>query len=65
MKVDDKTRRPVGAPPKMEDGHRVNVYLDARSIGVAKRLGNGNASEGIRKALAPYVVESDGESAIV
>lgn len=35
----------------MEGGKRVNVYLDAKSLSVASKLGNGNVSEGIRKAL--------------
>lgn len=42
----------VGAPPKMENGKRVNVYLDTASIEVAAKLGNGNVSDGIRIALA-------------
>lgn len=36
---------------KMEDGKRVNVYLDAISLERAAALGAGNTSEGIRKAL--------------
>jgi len=41
----------VGAPAKMEGGRRMNVYLDKVSILKAKTLGDGNVSEGIRKAL--------------
>lgn len=41
-----------GRPPLLRDGQRVNVYLDAKSIARAKALGQGNVSEGIRKALA-------------
>lgn len=40
-----------GRPTEMPDGRRVNVYLDAASLNTAARLGNGNVSEGIRKAL--------------
>ena len=41
----------AGRPSEMEGGKRVNVYLDAESIAIATRLGNGNVSDGIRKAL--------------
>ena len=41
-----------GRTPEMRGGKRVQVYLDSEeSIEIAKRLGNGNVSEGIRKAL--------------
>lgn len=41
----------VGAPAKLDGGRRVNVYLDASSIAAAERIGEGNVSEGIRRAL--------------
>ncbi len=41
----------VGRPEEMAGGRKVNTYLDAESIAIATRLGNGNVSEGIRKAL--------------
>ena len=41
----------VGRPTEMTGGKAVKVYLDAKSIAAAQRLGNGNVSEGIRKAL--------------
>ena len=41
----------VGRPSEMEGGKRVQVYLDADSLALAAKLGNGNVSEGIRKAL--------------
>lgn len=47
----------AGRPPEMSGGRKVNTYLDADSIAIAMRLGNGNVSEGIRKALrkaAPF-----------
>ena len=44
-------KRSVGAPKKMTDGKRVNIYLDAESIDLAKKLGGGNVSKGIRAAL--------------
>lgn len=44
-------KRPVGRPAEMSGGKKVNTYLDAESIAIATRLGNGNVSEGIRKAL--------------
>lgn len=36
---------------KMEAGRRRNIYVDDASWEIAQRLGGGNASEGIRKAL--------------
>lgn len=41
----------AGRPAEMTEGKRVNVYLDSASLESAKKLGNGNVSEGIRKAL--------------
>jgi hypothetical protein len=40
-----------GKPKQLIAGKRYNVYLDQPSITKAMRLGNGNVSEGIRKAL--------------
>ena len=50
MKTDKK---PKGFQKQMDDGKRVNVYLDQASIDVARKLGNNNVSEGIRIALKP------------
>jgi len=44
-------KRPAGRPSEMTGGKRVNVYLDATSLATAAALGDGNVSEGIRKAL--------------
>lgn len=41
----------AGRPAELEGGKRVQVYLDAESLAIAAMLGNGNVSEGIRKAL--------------
>lgn len=41
----------TGRPTTMEGGKRVQVYLDADSLAIASTIGNGNVSEGIRKAL--------------
>ena len=41
----------IGRPSEMAGGKKVNTYLDAESIAIATRLGNGNVSEGIRNAL--------------
>jgi len=43
-------KRPVGRPANV-GGKRVQVYLDADSLAIAAKLGNGNVSDGIRKAL--------------
>lgn len=40
------------AARKLEGGKRINVYLDDASLARAAELGNGNVSEGIRRALA-------------
>lgn len=41
----------AGRPSEMDGGKRINVYLDAQSVELASRLGGGNISEGIRRAL--------------
>lgn len=43
--------KPKGFQKQMDEGKRVNVYLDAETLAAAKKLGNGNTSEGIRTAL--------------
>ena len=43
-----------GRPSEMSGGKKVNTYLDAESVSIATRLGNGNVSEGIRKALKHF-----------
>ena len=35
----------------MRDGRNVNTYLDAETISLATRIGDGNVSQGIRRAL--------------
>ncbi len=44
----------AGRPSEMEGGKRRNPYLSDAEWELAKRLGDGNASEGIRKALKTY-----------
>lgn len=44
-----------GRPNEMEGGKRVQVYLDAESLAIAKKLGKGNVSQAIRKALKQAV----------
>lgn len=44
--VDDR-----GRPSEMEGGKRRNVYIDEASWAMAVKAGDGNASEGIRRAL--------------
>jgi hypothetical protein len=41
-----------GRPEEMQGGKRRNVYLDDASWAKAVEIGNGNASDGIRMALA-------------
>lgn len=40
-----------GRPSEMESGRRVNIYIDHDSLDIARRLGGGNISLGVRKAL--------------
>lgn len=44
-------RRPVGRPAVLPASHRLTVNLTADQIATAQRLGNGNASAGVRNAL--------------
>jgi len=45
-------RRPAHRPPTLPaDSRRVTVNLTADAIATARRLGAGNLSEGVRKAL--------------
>ena len=44
-------REGAGPPRQMEDGRRINVYLDAESLEIAEAIENGNISAGIRLAL--------------
>lgn len=41
----------AGRPQIIKDGKQTSVYLDAASLDVAKKLGDGNVSAGIRKAI--------------
>jgi len=43
---------PRGAPPRMADGQHITVYLDAETIAKARKLGDGNVSEGIRRKFS-------------
>lgn len=42
----------LGRPMEIENGRRVNLWLDAASVERAEVLGDGNVSAGVRKALA-------------
>ncbi|MCL1485139.1 hypothetical protein MIH18_23700 (plasmid) [Marinobacter sp. M3C] len=46
-----KEKRPNHRPREMEGGKRRNVYIDAESWRLAQELGDGNGSEGIRRAI--------------
>lgn len=52
----------AGRPAEMEGGKRVNVYLDSESLAIASKLGNGNVSDGIRKALKQSFLPISGRS---
>lgn len=51
----EEARGRGGRPAELDGGRRVNVYLDASSLQRAAELGDGNVSEGIRRALATAV----------
>lgn len=55
-------RRPVGRPSTLPATQRLTVNLTADQIATARRLGNGNASEGVRKALLCQNPDSTGTS---
>lgn len=40
-----------GRPAYLKRGKRINIYIDIDSLAIAKRLGSGNVSKGIRSAL--------------
>lgn len=44
-------QKPPGRPQEMSGGKRVQVYLDDDSVSAASKIGDGNVSNGIRKAL--------------
>ena len=48
--------KPKGFQKKMEEGHRINLYLDQETISWAKVIGSGNISAGIRKAVMTHVL---------
>lgn len=55
LRTDAKSPHPiilqVRGRTKSVDGKKTTVFLDPQSLELAKTLGNGNISEGIRKAL--------------
>lgn len=44
--------KPFGRPRVLAGGKRVTLYLDSATLERARKLGSGNVSEGIRRALA-------------
>lgn len=52
-----KPRKPAprrGQPPKMSGGRRVNAYLGTETLARAREIGEGNLSEGLRKAVLAF-----------
>ena len=45
-----------GFQRELENGRRINLYLDQETIDFAKVIGSGNVSEGIRKAVMTHVL---------
>ncbi len=56
MKKETPQKPPAkrGAPFQMSGAVRRNIFTDVESLATAQRIGNGNASLGIRLALAAY-----------
>lgn len=44
---------------KLENGKRVHIYFDPRILDLARQIGNGNLSQGIRIALEYYAKAHD------
>ena len=49
-------KKPKGFQKQMEEGRRINLYLDQETIALAKVIGSGNVSAGIRKAVMTHVL---------
>lgn len=49
-KISMPARKP-GRPASLKGGQRVNTTLDAETIAGAEKLGAGNISEGLRRAV--------------
>ena len=45
-------KRKPGRPPKMRDGRRINLYLPQAVIDGLEKLGEGNVSLGVQRAVA-------------
>lgn len=45
-----KKRKP-GRPPKMRDGRRINLYLPQAVIDRLEKIGEGNVSLGVQRAV--------------
>lgn len=46
-----KKKRKPGRPPKMRDGRRINLYLPQAAIVGLHKMGDGNVSLGVQRAL--------------
>ena len=51
--TDQKPKRPAHRPVTI-DAKRVNVSLDQATIEAGRVIGNGNLSDGLRRAVAAY-----------
>ena len=51
MSTSAKKRKP-GRPAKMRDGRRINLYLPQAVIDRLEKLGEGNVSLGVQRAVA-------------
>lgn len=48
------SRRSPGRPKEISQGKNASVYLDDITLDMARKIGDGNLSQGIRKAVESY-----------
>lgn len=58
MNQENKPRKPAGPKTKIPNRRTINISLAAEHIEKARKIGLGNTSAGIRKALDEYEVKS-------
>jgi|GEM_PF-3482421 len=62
MNTGDVKRKP-GRPVSIKNGRQRTIYIDDANRDVAKKLGGGSGSEGIRRALELSVTIDDAHKA--
>ena len=57
MNQENKTRKPAGPKTRIPNRRTINISLAAEQIMKARKIGLGNISAGVRKALDEYEVK--------